>query len=68
MPERFDIRTTKRSIAPVLADYYETTIYDRQTGNMVMCAGDTSAESETYAERYLDLLNLSNPRQASNGG
>lgn len=59
MPERFEIRTTKRSVLPVLSDYYETAIYDRETRNMVICAGDTPAESLAQAEQYLALLNRS---------
>jgi hypothetical protein len=57
MTERFYIQTVKRCTGQVLADYYETMIYDRQTGNMVRCAGDTPAESETNAKKYLDILN-----------
>ena len=57
MPERFEILTTIKRTQPIMADFYETTIYDRKTGNSVRCAGDTPVESRANAEVYLEVLN-----------
>lgn len=65
MSDRFKIHTIKRSVKDnVIADYHITTILDRETGNEVTCAGNTSAESEENAMVYLAILNtLKNPHQ-----
>lgn len=52
-PQRFEIRTTMRRIWPVLADYYETVVYDRNTGRAVSSTGSTATESRENAMRYL---------------
>lgn len=63
MSNRFEIHTIKRSVKEgIVADYCITTIYDRETGKTVTCAGDTPADSEENAKVYLAMLNgLSNP-------
>jgi len=65
MLNRFKIHTVKRSVKEgVIADYWLTTIYDRETGNAVTCAGDTPSDSEENATVYLAMLNgLSNPHR-----
>jgi len=57
MPERLEIHTITRTGWQGLADFHVTTIYDRQTGVMVSCAGDTPHESLTNAEAYLAVVN-----------
>jgi uncharacterized protein (DUF427 family) len=57
MPKRFEVHTIPKRGWRGLADYYETTIYDKQTDTMVACAGDTPHESLTNAEAYLAVVN-----------
>lgn len=58
MSERFQIHTIKLNVKEGnIVDYCLTTIYDRETGNAVTCAGDTPADSEENATVYLAMLN-----------
>lgn len=64
MSERYEIRTIPRSDWQGLADHYVTTIYDRLSGIMVACAGNTPTDSEENATVHLAILNcLKNPYQ-----
>jgi hypothetical protein len=51
--ERFEIHTTLRKGWRDIADFYQTAIFDRETGNAVSSAADTPAESFKNALIYL---------------